>query len=100
MRTLGFAVVVVTLLGLLLASLLDRQRRTTPWADRVRFTAHFLLRAYVAVILVWTAVAIASHDGAFRVLLAAVVALFAAWSIFMAGIFAWGVLHPDFADDD
>jgi high-affinity Fe2+/Pb2+ permease len=51
----AIVVVAVALLGLSLGWLLDRRGGGSTLADRLRFTSHFLLRAYVAVILGWSA---------------------------------------------
>ena len=59
MRTVAIVVVAVALLGLSLGWLLDRRGGGSTLADRLRFTSHFLLRAYVAVIFGWSAVVLA-----------------------------------------
>jgi len=94
MRTLGFVVGGVVVLGLMLGWVLDPHGRGSAFADRVRFTSYLLLRVYVAAICGWIAVRMTRHHDPFRLGLAALVGLMTVWSTFMAGVFAWGLLHP------
>src|SRR6266496_3978044 len=90
MRTSAIVVGAVVVVGLVVGWLLDRRGRGSPFADRLRFMSHFLLRAYVAAILGWSAVLLARHHDALHLGLATLLGLLMLWSIFMAGVFAWG----------
>ena len=91
MRTVAVVVLAVALLGVSLGWLLDRRGEGSKLADRLRFTSHFLLRAYVAVILGLSTVVVARRHDAVHFALATILGLLMIWSIFMAGIFAWGL---------
>jgi high-affinity Fe2+/Pb2+ permease len=94
MRTVAIVVVAVALLGLSLGWLLDRRGGGSTLADRLRFTSHFLLRVYVAVIFGWSTVVLARHHDALHLVFATILGLIMIWSIFMAGVFAWGLWRP------
>jgi hypothetical protein len=90
----AIVVVAVALLGLSLGWLLDRRGGGSTLADRLRFTSQFLLRAYVAVIFSWSAVVLGRHYDALHLVFATILGLLMIWSIFMAGVFAWGLWGP------
>jgi hypothetical protein len=100
MRTVAVVVGAVVLLGLSLGWLLDRRAGGSTLAERLRFTSHCLLRAYVAVIFGGSAVLLAHHPDALHLALATLLGLLAIWSVFMAGVFAWGVWKPPPSDPE
>src|SRR6266511_95526 len=100
MRTSAIVVGAVVGVGLVVGWLLDRRGRGSPFADRLRFMSHFLLRAYVAAILGWSPVLWARHHDALHLGLATLLGLLMLWSIFMAGVFAWGAWQLPSSDPE
>jgi hypothetical protein len=100
MRTSAIVVGAVVVVGLVVGWLLDRRDRGSPFADRLRFMSHFLLRAYVAVIFGWSAVLLARHHDGLHLGLATLLGLLMLGSIFMPGVSAWGAWQPPSSDPE
>ena len=98
MRAAAVIVGALVVFGLAAGRLLYRRRRGSRVPDRLGFASHFLLRAYVAVICGWSALRLARHHDSLHLGLATFLGLLMLWSIFMAGVFAWGLWHPPPSD--